>query len=254
MCVHGQVYFSKGGGTMFCQKCGAENSDSSVFCKKCGVAMNCAGTNGGAATAGAPTPSRKGLAVAVVAILLAVGCGLALAQLGPYGQSGTGGDDPAAFTPTNGTFSLLDGGSMNDKETVRYSGTIQITLKNGNMTYNMDVNKVKVADATIVQPTIKPISYESPNASSSVNRSTMNDMKECFPFLDQYYTTLIMCTFSDGHSTVDAYKFVQSDGNRAIYVSTDGIIYQWCEKVDDVGMSFILNGWTRTSNGVGDYN
>ena len=100
---------------------------------------------------------------------------------------------------------------MNDKETVRYSGTIQITLKNGNMTYNMDVNKVKVADATIVQPTIKPISYESPNASSSVNRSTMNDMKECFPFLDQYYTTLIMCTFSDGHSTVDAYKFVQSD-------------------------------------------
>ena len=230
---------------MFCQKCGTENDDSAVFCNKCGAAMNGAGKKEAATVVEARAP-KKGIAIALVAILLVAGCGLA------FWHFGNGGDNSATFTPTDGTFVLKDTGSTNYDQDVLYKGTVTVTLENGHMNYSMNLDKIDVAKEGItLSPTvIKRYTTwtESNNTPLWPNYSPMKDMKECFAFLNGYTTTSIMCTFSDGSTEVDAYKFVYSDRTRSIYVSTDGVIYQWCQAVDDVSMSFILDGWTRTSN------
>lgn len=207
---------------MFCQKCGAKNDDSAAFCNKCGAA------------------------IAIVAILLVAGAGLA------FWQFGNGGDDSAVFTPTDGVFVLTDPGSTNHDKTALYKGTVTITIDGGNMYYSMNLDKKDTTkDGVTISPAVikrYTVDMESHNTPLPPNYSPMNDMKACFPFLNGYSTTSIMCTFSDGSTEVEAYKFVNSGLARAIYVSTDGVIYQWCERVDDVGTSFILDGWTRTSN------
>lgn len=255
---------------MFCQKCGAENSDSAVYCNKCGAAIakveetpevvvvHANGLNKNrveirATDDGQPDievvksgASKKGIAIAIVAILLVAGAGLA------FWQFGNGGDDSTVFTPTDGVFVLTDSGSTNHDKTALYKGTVTITIEGGNMYYSMDLDKKDTTkDGMTISPSVikrYTTDLESNNTPLWPNYSPMKDMKACFPFLNGYSTTSIMCTFSDGSTEVEAYKFVNSGLARAIYVSTDGVIYQWCERVDDVGTSFILNGWTRTSN------
>ncbi len=254
---------------MYCQKCGAKNDDSAAYCNKCGAAIAKAEevpevvvvrADGlrdrieiGTKDDGQPDVKvvkgdvpKKGIAIAIVAILLVAGAGLA------FWQFGNGGNDSTVFTPTDGVFVLTDPGSTNYDKTALYKGTVTITIEDGNMYYSMDLDKKDtIKDGITISPTVikrYTVSTESHNTPLPPNYSPMNDMKACFPFLNGYSTTSIMCTFSDGSTEVEAYKFVNSDMARAIYVSTDGVIYQWCERVDDVGTSFILNGWTRISN------
>ncbi len=259
----------QGGSIVYCQECGAKNDDSAAFCNKCGAAIAKAEepevvvvhANGlsrdrieiGTKDDGQPDVKvvkgdvpKKGIAIAIVAILLVAGAGLA------YFYGNFGGNDGPTFEATDGVFVLTDSGSIDRDQTVLYKGTITITVKDGHMTYSTDINKQDAprdtSPAAIKRYTVD---LESNNTPLWPDYSPMKDMKECFSFLSGYQTTSIMCTFSDGTTTVDAYKFVCPGMSRAIYVSTDGVIYQWCEKVDSIGMSFILNGWTRTSNGGG---
>lgn len=257
---------------MFCQKCGAKNDDSAAYCNKCGAAIAKAEevpevvvlhANGfgqkrieiGTTDDGKPDVKvvkgdapKKGIAIAIVAILLVAGAGLA------YFYGNIGGNDGPVFEATDGVFVLTDSGTTNYDQTVLYKGTMTITVEDGHMTYSKDIKKQDApkdtSSAAIKRYTTD---LESNNTPLWPSYSPMKDMKECFSFLNGYQTTSVMCTFSNGSTVVDAYKFVCSGMARAIYVSTDGVIYQWCERVDDVGMSFILNGWTRTSNGGGSF-
>lgn len=253
---------------MYCNKCGAKNDDSAAYCNKCGAAMAKAeepevvvvhanalsrdrieiGTkpNGEPDVKVTKAPvSRKGIAVAVVAVLIVAVAGVAFFYAGH-------GDDGPNIHYTEGVFVLTDSGSTNYDQTVLYKGTVTVTIENGNMYYSMDLDKKDVTkDGVTISPTVikrYTTNTESNNTPLWPNYSPMNDMKASFPFLNGYSTTSIMCTFSNDMTEVEAYKFVNSSLGRAIYVSTDGVIYQWCERVDGVATSFILNGWTRTSN------
>ncbi len=235
---------------MFCQKCGTENDDSAVFCNKCGASMNSAVKKDGATVAEARAP-KKGIAIAVVAILLVAGCGLA------FWHFGNGNDNSAAFTPTDGTFVLTDSGSTNYDQSLLCTGTVTITMKNGTMSSNVSIDKKDVVESGItISPTvIKRYTTDTSETynTSMLSYSPMDDMKKSFGFLADYNKAGVMCTFSNGSKTVDAYKFTHIDGQHAIYVSTEGIIYEWCQSVDDLCMKFYLNGWSRTSNGSGNY-
>ncbi len=260
---------------MFCQKCGAKNDDSAAYCNKCGAAITKAEevpevvvvhANGlrdrieiGTKDDGQPDVKvvkgdvpKKGIAIAIVAILLVAGAGLA------FWQFGNGGNDSTVFTPTDGVFVLTDEGTTNSDQTLFCSGTITITMKDGVMSSNADIKKKDVVKTGItISPTVikrSTASYpESYNVPLWPNYCPTDDMKASFAFLDDYNKTGVMCTFSDGATTVDAYKFTHNGGQYAIYVSTDGVIYEWCQSVDDLVMKFYLNGWTRTSNGTGNY-
>lgn len=260
---------------MFCQKCGANNDDSAAYCNKCGAAIAKAEevpevvvvhANGlrdrieiGTKDGGQPDVKvvkgdvpKKGIAIAIVAILLVAGAGLA------FWQFGNGGNDSAVFTPTDGVFVLTDEGTTNSDQTLFCSGTITITMKNGVMSSNADISKKDVVKTGMtLSPTVikrSTVDYPETKNVSMMTYSPMEDMKESFDFLADYNKAGVMCTFSDGTTTVKAYKFTHVGGQHAIYVSTDGIIYEWCQSVDDLVMKFYLNGWTRTSNGTGHYN
>ncbi len=233
---------------MFCQKCGTENNDSAAYCNRCGSPMKMGEEKPCAEAVRSPAP-KKGIAIAVVAIMLVAGCGLA------YFYGNLGGNDGPVFKSSDGTYILTDTGSTIYAETSLYKGTLTVTIENGNMDHTMNLDKKTVADDGVtISPTVikrYTTSSEAHNVPLPPNYTPIDDMKSCFPFLSGFASTAIMCTFSNGSAEVDAYKFVNSDMGRAIYVSTDGVIYQWCERVDNVGMNFILNGWTRTSNGSG---
>ena len=240
---------------VYCNKCGSENSEGSVFCSRCGAEIVKApqpGIDNGGKTSvqsSGVAASRggrdKGTSMQIVA--LAVVLAVAIAAVAYAGLSILPQDEGSVYATWHYT-------ALDETDEAYLTGTLTITIEDGFMVdYDKHVDKILKDDSDdpsidlspwqdgvidppyslIPGPTIFP--YED---------SAQYHILHTYPFMVAYKDTGYSAFYTNGDTTVLAYKFENDD--RYVYVSEAGKIISIVEKTGNNPMYFVLDGWSSS--------
>lgn len=247
---------------VYCNKCGTENPDDSAFCSKCGarIGSSTSATDQVKTTDSNPIPSKGGDSqklkyLAIVAVFIVVAAGILLA----VGLNNDNDDLPQDnYDPVSGSWTYTAVPVVDDAETTFWNATLSIVVDDNVMTqYDQNVTKTLIStmDQESIDFTFGLIEAGGTGSGSTSlpgvvppYRSEPEIIQDSYTYLEDYIDRNHISNVTNGSENVAVYQFDSQDGDRTLWVGSDGVIYRVVDSSGEVTLFYYLNGWESVKN------